>query len=122
MDRSADLDDPARRRASVRGSAALAGAALAVLMHGATAHAATERVIFAFGGSGGRLDNGTVFRLAPPRTPVGRWTETLVHAFAGGDDGAGPQARLVTGRSGALYGTTAAGGARGGGTAFEVVP
>jgi uncharacterized repeat protein (TIGR03803 family) len=63
------------------------------------------------GGAGGL---GTVFKL----TPSG--TETILHAFAGGSDGANPSANLVQGSDGNLYGSTGAGGTKGDGTFFKV--
>jgi len=60
----------------------------------------------AFGG-GGTARYGTVFSLDND----GRgWTLNSLHTFAGGDDGAGPAARLVFGPDGVLYGSTSAGG------------
>jgi hypothetical protein len=35
---------------------------------------------------------------------------TTLHSFSGGSDGAGPYRGVIAGRSGALYGTTFAGG------------
>lgn len=53
--------------------------------------------------------NGTVFKLTPSQQ--GRiWTETVLHRFSGGTDGANPVAGLVLGKDGALYGTTLNGG------------
>lgn len=49
---------------------------------------------------------GVVYKL----TKAG--TETVVHSFAGGADGANPYAALVTDASGNLYGTTVSGGAK----------
>jgi len=46
-------------------------------------------------------------------------TFSVVHSFAGGDDGANPLAGLVIGASGNLYGTTSSGGTFGAGTVFE---
>ncbi len=66
--------------------------------------------------SGGTNDDGTVFRLAPDGT------ETVLHSFAGGSDGAGPHAGLIGDSSGNLYGTTVNGGAEYSGTAFRVAP
>jgi len=60
---------------------------------------------------------GTVFKLAPDGT------ETVLHAFSGGSDGAHPYAGLVADLSGNLYGTTWAGGADCNcGTVFKLAP
>lgn len=59
---------------------------------------------------GGTEDNGTVFSLAPPALPGGAWTETVLHSFAGEPDGSLPEAGLVIGAGGVLYGTTSSGG------------
>ncbi len=47
---------------------------------------------------------GVVFKLAPDGT------ETVLHAFEGGSDGAGPVSALILDSSGNLYGTTSSGG------------
>jgi len=62
---------------------------------------------------GGKYSNGTVFELAPDGT------ETVLHAFAGGNDGANPDAGLID-KKGILYGTTFYGGADGYGTVFKI--
>lgn len=49
-------------------------------------------------------------------------TETVLHAFAGGLDGSGPDASLFMDRHGNLYGTTTAGGTNGCGTVFKLSP
>jgi uncharacterized repeat protein (TIGR03803 family) len=64
---------------------------------------------------------GTAFKLTPPAKSGGSWTETVVYSFKGGGDGAGPVAGLIMDRTGALYGTTEAGGF-GGGTVFKLTP
>ena len=64
---------------------------------------------------GGASDGGTVFRLAPDGTGF-----TLIASLAC-DDSCEPQSPLIQGRDGRLYGTTAAGGCRGGGTIFRLV-
>ena len=63
---------------------------------------------------GGASGLGTVFKL----TPSG--TETILHAFAGSSDGSNPQANLVQGTDGNLYGSTVAGGTSGDGTFFKI--
>jgi uncharacterized repeat protein (TIGR03803 family) len=67
---------------------------------------------------------GTVFAVGPNGTGY-----RLVHAFEGGSiDGANPQAGLIVGKDGALYGTTASGGTNArpatfaGGTVFRLNP
>ena len=65
---------------------------------------------------------GTIFALAPA---AAGYTETILHRFAGGNDGADPSAPLIY-AGGALYGTTSsggigsAGGAGGNGTVFSI--
>jgi hypothetical protein len=51
------------------------------------------------------------------------WTQTTLHSFAGGADGAEPLAALVPGLNKKLYGTTVLGGTRttGNGTACGTV-
>jgi uncharacterized repeat protein (TIGR03803 family) len=68
------------------------------------------------GGSGGY---GTLFAL---KESGGSWTETMLHSFAGGNDGEYPFAGLIADSSGNLYGTTIFGGKYGDGTAFELTP
>jgi uncharacterized repeat protein (TIGR03803 family) len=60
------------------------------------------------GGTGcGGNGCGTVFKLATDGT------ETILHAFAGGNDGAFPQGSLIIDAAGAVYGTTDGGGGAG---------
>jgi uncharacterized repeat protein (TIGR03803 family) len=72
---------------------------------------------------------GVVFRLSPPKTEGGTWTEKVLHSFAGGTDGANPNGGLVVDSKGAIYGTTYIGGYncahhsnQGCGTAFKLGP
>jgi len=60
---------------------------------------------------------GVVFKLAPNGKS---WTETVLHSFVNGTDGAFPTADLIEDKSGNLYGTTYTGGAGGNGIVFEV--
>jgi uncharacterized repeat protein (TIGR03803 family) len=74
--------------------------------------------------SGGEQDgSGTVFKLTP--NSDGSWTESVLYAFCSlknCTDGASPFAGLIFDQAGNLYGTTAVGGATGGGTAFKLTP
>ena len=70
---------------------------------------------------GGASGNGVVFKLSPAGT------ETVLHSFTRGYDGANPQAGLIADSSGNLYGTTSSGGGSGCagtgcGTVFKVSP
>ncbi len=73
---------------------------------------------------------GTVFKLTPPKTKGGTWTERVLYAFKSGTDGANPNGGLVFDTKGAVYGTTYYGGNQscgsssgvGCGTVFELEP
>jgi uncharacterized repeat protein (TIGR03803 family) len=72
---------------------------------------------------------GTVFKLTPPSTQGGTWTESVLYAFTGGSDGFYPEASLIFDSTGALYGTTTYGGGAscntrddGCGIAFKLTP
>jgi uncharacterized repeat protein (TIGR03803 family) len=73
------------------------------------------------------LGCGTVFKLAPPSTRGGLWTETILHAFDY-TYGAWPIAGVILGNNGVLFGTTDLGGrvtscmGQPCGTVFEIVP
>jgi uncharacterized repeat protein (TIGR03803 family) len=70
---------------------------------------------------GGRYYYGTVFELTP--TARGPWSESILHDFnQNGTDGGTPLSNLIFDAAGDLYGTTAAGGTYGYGTAFELIP
>jgi uncharacterized repeat protein (TIGR03803 family) len=70
---------------------------------------------------GGTYGNGTVFELTKDGSS---WKETVLHSFgATQGDGINPQSRPVEDpETGAIYGTTAYGGANGGGVVYEVTP
>jgi hypothetical protein len=94
-----------------------------------------------FGGGKGTTCNyiyggqcGTVFKLSPPRTQGGKWTEIVLHRFAGlangqqTGDGANPNGGLVLAK-GSIFGTTYIGGyncpysgGQGCGTVFRLAP
>ena len=52
----------------------------------------------------------------------GTWTQSVIHAFTGGDDGSGPGARVTVDRSGNIYGMTPTGGTYGVGTIYKLHP
>jgi uncharacterized repeat protein (TIGR03803 family) len=62
---------------------------------------------------------GIVFKLS--RAGSG-WTLSPLYTFTGGNDGALPLARVILGRNGTLYGTTALGGANNTGVVFNLHP
>ena len=70
--------------------------------------------------AGGLDANGTVFELIP-QAGGGRWKETVLLDFAGGN-GASPESALLFDSTGNLYGSTVSGGLYGGGTIYELVP
>lgn len=79
------------------------------------------------GGGSGCEGNGCgiVFRLMP--ASGGSWTETIMHTFTGGADGAVPFSQIGLDGSGNAYGTTYQGGGSGChgigcGTVFELTP
>jgi uncharacterized repeat protein (TIGR03803 family) len=68
---------------------------------------------------GGSANDGTVFQIAPDGSGF-----TILHNFTGGTmDGAKPNAGLIQGPDGTLYGTTVNGGGAGNdGTVFQIAP
>jgi uncharacterized repeat protein (TIGR03803 family) len=78
-------------------------------------------VLYGATANGGASNAGTVFSLTPPASAGGAWTESVLHSFAGGADGASPQGRVLVGPGG-LYGTTYSGGTSGCGTVFQLKP
>jgi hypothetical protein len=75
---------------------------------------------------GGTDGSGTVFELVPPSASNNSWSESVLYSFTGIAklDGANPQAGLVAGADGTLYGTASnfliSGG--GGGAVFSLSP
>jgi uncharacterized repeat protein (TIGR03803 family) len=73
-------------------------------------------VLYGTTANGGAAGLGTLYKIDPATG-----THRVVHAFAGGSDGANPGSTL-TEMSGVLYGTTASGGKAGAGIAFAFDP
>ncbi len=69
---------------------------------------------------GGAFGDGVVFELT--KNSDGTWTESVLYSFAGGTDGATPQAAVTLDASGNLYGTTQYGGDFSAGTVFQLAP
>ncbi len=76
--------------------------------------------------SGGKYEQGVVFKLAPQSR--GKWKETVLHSFEGGPDGDQPFTTPVLDKAGNLWGTTSSGGdlscgaPYGCGTVFKLTP
>ncbi len=68
--------------------------------------------------AGGALGFGTVFEIA--KTAGGYASTPTVLVSFNGTNGADPEAGLIADANGNLFGTTASGGANGGGTVFEI--
>ena len=68
--------------------------------------------------AGGTSGFGTVFKLTPNQD--GTWSETVLHSFAGGNDGGNPYGGITLDALGNLYGTTNAGGPGRHGTIFKM--
>ncbi len=69
---------------------------------------------------GPTCDCGTVFEVSP--NSEGGWTEKVLYAFAGGNDGSLAFGDLILDKQGSLYGTTYEGGTDNQGTVFKLIP
>ena len=63
---------------------------------------------------GGKISLGVVFKVTP------QGTETVLHTFLGGSDGAHPKGSLISDGRGNLFGTTSSGEGLHGGTVFKI--
>jgi uncharacterized repeat protein (TIGR03803 family) len=72
-------------------------------------------------GGGGSCEGGcgVVYKLA---NSGGTWTQSVIHAFTGGNDGSGPGSGLTFDKHGNLYGTTPTGGVKGQGVIYQLKP
>ena len=62
---------------------------------------------------------GVVFKLT---NSGGVWTQSVIHAFTGGNDGSGPGSPVAFDKRGNIYGTTPTGGAKGFGVVYKMRP
>jgi len=69
------------------------------------------------GGAGGL---GVVYELTPSSS--GKWTETILYSFTGGNDGSGPSGNLAFDSTGNLFGAADFNGAFNSGIVFELTP
>jgi uncharacterized repeat protein (TIGR03803 family) len=79
------------------------------VLYGATVYGGTGQCQI----DGVVLGCGVVYSLAPPAKGQTAWTETILHTFTGGDDGANSYSPVLVDAHGALYGTTVNGGSSG---------
>jgi uncharacterized repeat protein (TIGR03803 family) len=84
--------------------------------------AGTKGVLYGATQQGGSANRGIVFRLTPPVTRGGAWTEKTLYEFSGGSDGEFPLNGLTADKAGNLYGATQIGGGSGLGTVFKLTP
>ena len=80
----------------------------------------TQGSLYGVTWDGGSANKGAVFKLTPPATSMGAWTQSILYSFTGGSDGFEPHGGVIFGRGGALYGTAKWGGASGLGTVFQI--
>jgi hypothetical protein len=87
--------------------------------------------LYATSQNGGATFKGDAFKLIPPATSGGAWTDAILYTFVSNKHGATyPATNLVFGAEGSLYGTTPYGGTgdciftkiKGCGTVFQVSP
>ena len=79
-----------------------------------------SQVLYGTTTDGGTYGWGTIYQLVPAAGGV--WTQTTIYNFTGIADGANPEASLIIGTSGVLYGTTTYGGSSDYGTVFSLTP
>lgn len=79
-------------------------------------------VLYGVTGIGGTAGDGVIFKLTPPASGQGDWTETILYNFQGGNDGIAPYGTLIADENGVLYGSTAGGGSANAGVVFSLTP
>jgi uncharacterized repeat protein (TIGR03803 family) len=76
--------------------------------------------LYGTGAGGGAFTSGVVYRLTPRAT--GTWTNEVLYAFTGLNDGGTPMGGVVLDAKGNIFGTTYTGGEAGNGAVFEITP
>jgi uncharacterized repeat protein (TIGR03803 family) len=72
---------------------------------------------------GGTNNLGTAYKLTPPSTGTGLWSNSVLYSFATGDPGCNPEGNVVLDKAGRLYGqTTSCGGTANNGVIFRLTP
>lgn len=82
-----------------------------------------EGNIYGTTNGGGEYFSGTIYKLTP--TARGPWTQTVIYSFVPGLGGAFPEAGVIFGIDGYLYGTTSSYGSTNGqssGTVYQIHP
>ena len=84
-----------------------------------------DGTLFGTTAAGGTAGEGTVYDVHPPSNPcrgaICPWTESVLHSFTGGADGAVPgYGALVFNHAGNGFGTTTLGGINNGGVVYEL--
>jgi len=65
-----------------------------------------DGAIYGTTSGGGLHASGTVFKMTPPASGTGQWTETILHNFTSGSDGSNPTAGVFLDSAGNVYGNT----------------
>ena len=83
-----------------------------------------DRSLYGTTSSGGASGLGVVYKLVPPTSPGGEWTQVVIHSFStrGGDGPPTTGVGLGVGPSGALYGATTYNNVGGDGTVLQLNP
>ena len=81
----------------------------------------TSGALYGTVATGAKYSQGAVVKLTPPAAGKIAWVPSILYDF-NGPRGSNPTAGLIADTSGALYGTTPAGGANSWGTVFKLAP
>jgi uncharacterized repeat protein (TIGR03803 family) len=72
---------------------------------------------------GGTKNLGTAYKLTPPATGAGLWSNSILYSFGGGASGCNPEGNVILDKLGRLYGqATSCGGTSNNGVIFRLTP